>query len=82
MDVCSSYGIAFVIALAAISFQAIKAAAANPVESEKLVPLTNEEKLAGSYKINWNAAELSRGVYFYRIQAGSYNQVRKMLLIK
>jgi hypothetical protein len=35
VDVCSSNGIAFVIALAAISFQAIKAAAANPVESEK-----------------------------------------------
>jgi hypothetical protein len=44
--------------------------------------LVNEEKPAGSYQVEFNAANLSSGIYFYRIQAGSFNQVRKMLLIK
>jgi len=44
--------------------------------------LVNEEKSAGNYQVKFNAANLPSGVYFYRIQAGSFNQVRKMLLIK
>ncbi len=54
------------------------------VLGKEVVTLVNDEKAPGSYEINFNAAEfnLSSGVYFYRIQAGSFNQVRKMLLIK
>ena len=44
--------------------------------------LVNEEKSAGNYQVEFNAANLPSGVYFYRIQAGSFNQVRKTLLIK
>jgi hypothetical protein len=44
--------------------------------------LVNEEKPAGSYQVEFYAANLSSGIYFYRIQAGSFNQVRKMLLLK
>src|SRR5574338_1572635 len=32
--------------------------------------LLNEEKAAGNYRINFNASELTSGVYFYRLQAG------------
>ena len=48
-------------------------------EIEKLV---NEVKSAGNYQVEFYAVDLPSGVYFYRIQAGSFNQVRKMLLIK
>ena len=44
--------------------------------------LFNEEKPAGNYQVEFDAAELPSGVYFYRIKAGSFSQVRKMLLIK
>jgi hypothetical protein len=48
-------------------------------EIEKLV---NEEKPAGNYEVNWNAAILPSGVYFYRLQAGDFVQTRKMILLK
>jgi len=44
--------------------------------------LVNEEKPAGTYEVNWNAANLSSGVYFYRLQAGDYTSVKKMILLK
>lgn len=44
--------------------------------------LVNEQKEAGNYKVNFDASNLSIGLYIYKIQAGSFNQVRKMMLIK
>jgi photosystem II stability/assembly factor-like uncharacterized protein len=49
---------------------------------EELETLVNEEKAAGTYELNWNAANLPSGVYFYRLQAGSFVQTRKMILLK
>ena len=37
---------------------------------------------AGGYSIEWNAGGLSSGVYFYRINAGNFSEIKKMLLIK
>ena len=37
---------------------------------------------AGKYSFTFNASALSSGVYFYRLTAGSYTAVRKMLLIR
>jgi len=44
--------------------------------------LVNEEKSAGKYELNWNAVNLPSGVYFYKLQAGSFIQTRKMILLK
>jgi hypothetical protein len=44
--------------------------------------LLNEVKQPGNYEIEFNAPQLSTGVYFYKLQAGSLNQVKKMLLVK
>jgi photosystem II stability/assembly factor-like uncharacterized protein len=49
---------------------------------EELETLVNEEKPVGTYEVNWNAANLPSGVYFYRLQAGSFVQTRKMILLK
>jgi hypothetical protein len=49
---------------------------------EELQILVNEEKPVGTYELNWNAANLPSGVYFYRLQAGDYVQTRKMILLK
>lgn len=44
--------------------------------------LINEEKETGFYEVEFNAGNLSSGVYFYRIEAGKYSQTRKMLLMR
>ena len=48
----------------------------------EVASLVNEQKEAGNYEANFNASNLVSGIYFYKIQAGSYNQVRKMILVK
>lgn len=49
---------------------------------EEIETLVNEENSVGTYELNWNAANLPSGVYFYRLQAGSFVQTRKMILLK
>jgi beta-1,2-mannobiose phosphorylase / 1,2-beta-oligomannan phosphorylase len=49
---------------------------------EEVAMLLNEEKNPGYHTIEFNAGILPSGVYFYRIAAGEYTAMRKMLLIK
>jgi hypothetical protein len=49
---------------------------------EEVATLVNEEKSIGNYEVDFNAAALSSGVYFYRIQAGSFIETKKMILLK
>jgi hypothetical protein len=44
--------------------------------------LIDEKQAAGNYRVNWNAAHFSSGVYFYRLTAGTFRETRRMLLIK
>lgn len=48
----------------------------------EVLTLANEEMEAGWYKKSFNANGLASGVYLYRMQAGSYIMIKKMLLIK
>lgn len=48
---------------------------------EVAVPV-NEIQEAGAYKVNFNAAQLSSGMYIYAMKAGEFYQHRKMLLLK
>ncbi|MFO7524441.1 MAG: T9SS type A sorting domain-containing protein [Ignavibacteriaceae bacterium] len=49
---------------------------------EKVITLMDEEKSAGYYQLQFDAASLASGIYFYRIEAGSFNQIKKMILLK
>ena len=44
--------------------------------------LVNEEKEQGVYTINFDANNLASGLYLYRIQAGSFIETIKMILMK
>ena len=44
--------------------------------------LVNEEQQIGHHEITFDASKYSSGVYFYRIQAGNFVQIKKMVLMK
>jgi len=49
---------------------------------EKVATLVNDNMKAGSYEVNFNASQLSSGVYIYQLQAGKFVSFKKMVLIK
>ncbi len=48
----------------------------------EIATLVNEKKPAGVYEINFDASKLSSGIYLYKLQAGSFVQTKKMMLLK
>ena len=44
--------------------------------------LVNEEKQAGNYQIDFDASELTGGVYFYQLNTNSFVDAKKMILMK
>ncbi len=48
----------------------------------EITNLVNEPKPAGNYEVDFNAANLPSGIYFYRLSAGSYLESKKMVLLK
>ena len=44
--------------------------------------LVDEDKRAGEYRVVLDAAGLASGMYFYRIQAGAFGKLRKLMLLK
>ncbi len=48
----------------------------------EVASLVNERQDAGNYKVDFNAEKLSSGIYFYKMTAGSFTKVKKLLLLK
>ena len=48
----------------------------------EITTLVNEPLQPGTYEVEWDSANYSSGVYFYRLSAGNFQQTRKMVLIK
>ena len=49
---------------------------------QKVTELVNKVQEAGKYKIKFDASNLASGVYFYRLQSGSFISTKKMILMK
>ncbi len=49
---------------------------------EEVATLVNERLGAGSFTTEWNAAQLPSGIYFYRLQAGSFSETKRLILLK
>ena len=52
------------------------------VLGREVATLVDEYKPAGSYEVEFNAGNATSGVYFYKIHAGDYSSVKKMILLK
>ncbi|MCB9220107.1 MAG: T9SS type A sorting domain-containing protein [Ignavibacteriales bacterium] len=49
---------------------------------KEVATLVNERKSSGYYVVNFDASNLTSGIYFYTIRAGSFSETKKMLLMK
>ena len=52
------------------------------VMGREVAILVNEQKNAGVHSVGFNSENLSSGVYFYKIEAGNFTDVKKMVLVK
>jgi hypothetical protein len=48
----------------------------------EVATLVDQVRTAGSYTVTLNASTLSSGLYFYRMTAGSFNQTKRLILLK
>ena len=62
-----------------ISFVTIKV---YDVLGNEIAIIVNEEIPTGAYEVEFDAAELTSGIYFYTLSAGSFRETKKMLLLK
>ncbi|MCB0724347.1 MAG: T9SS type A sorting domain-containing protein [Ignavibacteriae bacterium] len=52
------------------------------ITGREVSTLVNSELATGRYEFEWNGAQFASGVYFFRINAGDFVKVQKMMLIK
>jgi choice-of-anchor B domain-containing protein len=52
------------------------------VTGRQIAILADEYKRAGNYNLSFDAGRLSSGVYYYNIEAGSFTESKKMILVK
>jgi hypothetical protein len=48
----------------------------------EVTTLVSEQLSAGNHSRQWNAMDMPSGVYFYRLQAGSFTETKKLILLK
>lgn len=49
---------------------------------QKVATLVDGSMKAGTHTVEWNAANMASGLYFYKIQADNFSSVKKMILLK
>ncbi len=52
------------------------------IEGKKIDILNDGKHNAGYYEVIWNASNYSTGVYFYKIEAGNFVDIKKCILMK
>ena len=52
------------------------------MSGKEVKTLLNEYQSIGNYKTAFDASSLPAGVYFYRMKAGEFSDIRKLVLIK
>lgn len=52
------------------------------ISGKQVAELVNNELEAGKYNIDFDASQLASGTYFYRLETGSFVDVKKMVVVK
>ncbi len=52
------------------------------VLGREVARLVNEELGPGTYVKTWDATGIAAGIYFYRLTAGTFDEVKKMVIAK
>ncbi|MBI1806942.1 MAG: T9SS type A sorting domain-containing protein [Ignavibacteria bacterium] len=52
------------------------------VLGEEIATLVNEKESPGSYTVQWDGGKCPSGIYFYKMNAGSFSETKKFLLLK
>jgi len=52
------------------------------IAGQEVAQLVNGRQEAGTYNVSFSAAAMPSGMYFYRLQSGSFSQTAKMILLK
>ncbi|MDQ3022093.1 MAG: T9SS type A sorting domain-containing protein [Bacteroidota bacterium] len=52
------------------------------VLGNEVATLVNEKLNAGSYSVDFDGANYPSGIYYYRLESGSFSEVKKMILLK
>ena len=52
------------------------------VPGQEVATLVNENKPAGSYTVSFNGSRLASGLYFYRLQAGIFVEMKQLVVLK
>ncbi len=65
--------------LPAFSFVSLKV---YDLSGREITTLVNEREKAGEHIVQWNASNFASGIYYYKIQAADFQEVKKMVLLK
>ena len=49
---------------------------------QKVAALVHKKQAAGDHQVKWDASGFTSGIYYYKIEAGPYQDVKKMILLK
>ena len=48
----------------------------------EVAELVNEKQNAGGYSVEFDGSNFASGIYFYKLETGSFVETRRMMLIK
>jgi flagellar hook assembly protein FlgD len=48
----------------------------------EITTLVNKQQKPGNYQVEWNAEDLSSGIYFYQLKVNGWSDIKKMILLR